>query len=269
MNDQEFAQLKKRIASLLDLDLDCYKPTQMRRRIGAFVRHSGAATPAVFTKRLQQDAGLLEELRDMLTINVTEFFRDAAQWKRLRETVLPKLAKDQLGLRIWSAGCSNGGEPYSVAMLLDDLGIRAREPILATDIDRRILQRAEAGGPYLKNDVRQVPESLRRKYLTEEDGGYFVARSVRRKVQFKVLNLLTDRFETNFDLILCRNVVIYFEDETKRDLFRRFHQSLAPRGILFIGATETMLGSDLVGFQRVGGNFYQRTPITGRRRAAA
>lgn len=268
MDDATYERLKQRIGQLLDLDLDAYKQRQMRRRIETFVgRHS--SDPAAFIEALKRDKDLLRELRDMLTINVTEFFRDAAQWKLLREQILPELMKGSNRLSIWSAGCSSGDEPYSVAMMLDRLGRRMTSTILATDFDRDVIARAQAGGPYVEGALKNISAEDRASYFEATAGGYRVTESIRRAVQFGELNLLKDRFGERYDLILCRNVTIYFDQPIKEALTRRFRDALKPGGYLFIGATEALLGAEAKGFRRAAGNFYRNEGNVGALQRAA
>ncbi len=265
MDDREYEYFKRQIASLLDIDIDAYKSRQMRRRLTAFVQNRGGDSPASFLRRLGEDAEALSDLREMLTINMTEFFRDAPQFEQLERTVLPQLLEKRPRLRIWSAGCSRGHEPYSVAIMLDELAVAARSTIVATDLDRGALQIAKARGPYPESELRDVSRLRRSRYFSAVEGGYAVDRDLARGVQFRELNLLRDRFDRGFDLVICRNVMIYFSGEVKVALVRRFCDSLAPGGVLFIGATEALLGDEADGFERMGGNFYRRVDAAAER----
>ncbi len=256
MDDREFALLKKTIASVLRIDIDAYKAQQMRRRLEAHVaRHEGDVVR--FCRRLETDPAAREALRAMLTINVTEFFRDPPQFERLGKDVLPALLRERARLNIWSAGCSYGAEPYSVAILLHTLGAADRARILATDLDRDALKRARAGGPYSAAEVRNVRPAWLRTYFLRDGDGYRVVDWLRR-LDIRELDLLSSPFERGFDLILCRNVMIYFSPEVKSRLFQRLRDALRPGGVLFVGATEALLGTDLAGFERMGGNFYRK-----------
>ena len=265
MDDREYEYVKRQIASLLDIDIDAYKSRQMRRRLTAFVQNRGGDSPVPFLRRLGEDAEALSDLREMLTINVSEFFEDAAQFETLERSVLPQLLKKRLQLRIWSAGCSRGHEPYSVAIMLDELCVARRNVIVATDLDRGALQIAKARGPYPEGELRNVSRLRRSRYFSAVDGGYAVERDLTRRVQFKELNLLRDRFDQGFDLVICRNVMIYFSAEVKAALVRRFSDSLAPGGVRFIGATEALLGDEVDGFERMGGNFYRKVDAAAER----
>ena len=229
----------------------------MRRRLTTFVesRHSGS--PMVFLRRLDGDEETLAALRDMLTINVTEFFRDADQFETLQRDVLPQLLTPGQ-FKVWSAGCSLGDEPYTLAIILDEMGRGRGSSILGTDLDRRALSRARAGGPYRGEDLRGVSPERLEKYFRETDDGHFVNEKLRSRVKFRELDLLTDPFEDGYDLIVCRNVIIYFDALPKRELVHRFRDALKPGGVLFIGATEALLGGDGDGLERLRGNFYRK-----------
>lgn len=267
MDDATYARLQGQLQHLLGLDLTAYKPLQMRRRITSFVLREARGDAEAFIKALGVDSNLLAATRDMLTINVTDFFRDPAQWQLLERQVLPSLLTARKGLKVWSAGCSRGQEAVSLAIALDRAGVLPASRILATDFDREVLAKARAGGPYRADEMRGMPPADRARYFEQTPEGYRVDRRLMSSIRFAELNLLRDRFDREFDLIVCRNVMIYFENEVKSGLIRRFREALRPDGLLFIGATEALIGSDLEGLQRVGGNFYRRLP-EGRRIAA-
>jgi chemotaxis protein methyltransferase CheR len=258
MNAEEFIYVKKKIRELTQFDLDNYGRNQMIRRLDGFISRLKVNSVAQYCKLLERDTQELEKLQNFLTINVSEFFRDPAQFKILQEDMLPALLRSNLKLNIWSAGCSNGAEAYSVAILLDRLSPYRDHRILATDIDKNIISQAAAGGSYKLADIRKVPQALVEKYFTNNDGDIRVIDRIRKKVTFKLHDLTRDPFEKNFDLIVCRNVVIYFSDETKKKLRREFLNSLKINGILFIGATETMLDTRDTGFLRLSSCFYRK-----------
>lgn len=257
MQEETYVQLKRQIARFLDLDIDAYKQRQMRRRLDTWVEQNARGDEEGFVRSLGTRSDALKDLRDTLTINVTEFFRDQAQWTELEKTVLPQLLAESPRLKVWSAGCSSGDEPYSVAMLLDEAGRGSNSSILATDLDPASLEKAKAGGPYQPDAIKNVGPG-RLKYFREEQRRFFVVDSLRPRIQYRTLNLLKDSFGSGYDLILCRNVTIYFDPPVKAALTRRFHEALRPGGVLFIGATEALLGSESAGFTRATGNFYRK-----------
>jgi chemotaxis protein methyltransferase CheR len=259
MNDEEYILVKKRVRELTKVDLDNYGTAQMKRRLDSFIARTKSPTLEDYFKMLREDAKQLEKLRDFLTINVSEFFRDTPHFSVLQDVILPELLKNNRALNIWSAGCSNGGEPYSVAMILDMLNPGVKHRIVATDIDNTILARASAGGPYNQGDVRNVPKFMALKYFNIKNGEYWVNDDIRKKVLFHQQDLTRDAFEASFDLIMCRNVVIYFSEEAKRKLKKGFYDSLKINGVLFIGGTETMLDAANMGFLRLYPCFYRKT----------
>lgn len=207
---------------------------------------------------MERDQTALTKLKNFLTINVTEFFRDAEQFNILKTKVMPGLLNHRPHLSVWSAGCSHGGEPYSVAITLKEITNHARHRIVATDIDEQMVEKAKKGGPYSAADLTNVAYKLVLKYFRKEPDGYYVIDEIKRMIDFKRQDLLKGRFESGFDLIMCRNVVIYFSDEAKRMLYSGFYDALNAEGILFIGATETLLEAKEMGLERVHNCFYQK-----------
>jgi len=261
VNDQEYTYIKKTIKRLIGIDLDNYKTPQMQRRLGGLAS-SNADSIALYCKLVERDEDARTQLRNFLTINVSEFFRDAQQFDQLKKRVLPMLLEKRQQLSVWSAGCSHGGEPYSIAMLLEELAPNRKHRILATDIDQEILARAKNGGPYSPSDVSNVEPKLLLKYFNREKDGYHLIDNVKRKVEFRRHNLLADLFQKNFDLIICRNVVIYFTEEAKGKLYKGFSHALNENGILFIGATESLLDLQFLNLERMFNCFYMRRAAT-------
>ena len=259
MTDEEYTYLQEQIRKLTGIDLTDYKTVQMRRRLDGFISRFPGSGVAPYCQMLARDPEALQRLKDFLTINVSEFFRDADQFDSLRTQILPELLKKGTTLNIWSAGCSMGAEAYSVAITLNELDSKAQFRILGTDLDQTILAKARDGGPYSEADIKNVSKHLRQKYFAACDEGYRVLDSVKAQVQFRQQNLLKDSFAKGFDLIICRNVVIYFSDEAKRTLNRGFHESLNENGVFFIGGTESLLDAQALGFTRISSSFYRRT----------
>lgn len=260
MNPQDYELIKKEVLNLLGVDLNFYKGPQMQRRLGTYLLRAGQPTWADFFKSIRNNPVELRKLKDYLTINVSSFFRDPPKYDYLRNTILPELlGKNKQKLRIWSAGCSLGQEPYTLAMLLAEMtGGATQHYILASDLDRTALDKAEAGGPYSPDDVANVPPALLERYLTHDAKGYYIKPILQRKITFKQHNLLSDPFESNFDLIICRNVVIYFTAEVKDLLYKRFSNALRLGGILFVGGTEIVSQASSIGLQTAGISFYRR-----------
>lgn len=267
MEDREYIFVKRKIHKLLDVDLDCYKSQQMKRRLRTFLLRSGQANwPALF-RTIQGDPEELGKLRDYLTINVSHFFRDHDKFSCLQESILPELLRGRPKLHVWSAGCSRGHEPYTLAMMLAEAtSPYRRHQILATDIDRSALAWAQAGGPYLPEEVADMHPPLRNSYFSLRDNSYWFTHRTQRQITFRYHNLLADPFimpgpDEGYDLILCRNVVIYFTKEIKEQLYERFYAALRPGGVLFVGGTEIISKASEIGFESVKMSFYRRNNV--------
>jgi chemotaxis protein methyltransferase CheR len=182
-----------------------------------------------------------------LTTNVTRFFREPHHFEHFREKVAPRLidkAKRGERVRLWSAACSSGEEPYSLAMTLHAVFPNANDfdvRILATDIDSYMIQRGKAA-EYADRDVETIPEDLRRRFITRSGNPvapWRVDEKVCATISFKQLNLIGDwPFKGKFDAIFCRNVAIYFDDETQKQLWTKFNSRLVAEGRLYIGHSE-------------------------------
>lgn len=270
MENLEYNFIKKNILALTGVDLNGYKSQQMQRRLQTYLQRSTHNTWQSFFAAIRRDPAAVDKLRDYLTINVSSFFRDSEKFDYLRDQILPDLLSSRSSLRIWSAGCSRGYEPYSLAMMLAELsGSHRQHYILATDIDHSAMAWAQAGGPYTSDELANLPVSLKQRYFNLRSDRYFVTESLRRRITFRNHNLLADVFEQNFDLIVCRNVVIYFTTEVKDELYHRFSNALRPGGILFVGGTEIVPKALEIGLKTAGISFYRRggtveTPQVGR-----
>jgi chemotaxis protein methyltransferase CheR len=194
-----------------------------------------------------------------LVVN-SEFFLNLTQWETLRDVVLPQLLRRRSALRAWSAGCHVGKEPYSLAILLDEVAPGGDHVVLATENDPDLLERARAGGPFDERDVDRLSELRRRRYLRPDKSGYYVTDALRRSVRFEQHDLLRDPFARDFDLILFRDVQPFLSAAQADTLHRRFHASLAPGGVLFVGATDTVPHWEEIGFERLDHSIY-RTPV--------
>lgn len=254
----EYEVFIKKIHAKSGLDLANYKRPQMERRIRTLMRSQGINDLYSYFNLIDKDADQYRKFIDHLTINVSEFLRNPGQWEVLSKKILPMLQKENPSLRVWSAGCSTGEEPYSLAITMLEARCDMRNKVLASDIDREVLRKAQIG-IYSAKSLANIPASMISKYFDDQGGGFYkVKDEVKRYVKFQHQNLLKDTFETNFDLILCRNVVIYFTEETKALLYKRFHQALRKGGILFTGSTEQIFQSRELGFGTAATFFYQK-----------
>jgi chemotaxis protein methyltransferase CheR len=253
----DYEAFKRSVERKCGVNLDRYKEQQMHRRILGLVHRAGQNTFQEYFRVLDSDSSEWAYFLDRMTINVSELFRNAEKWKELEEHILPELLKSRQTLRIWSAGCSIGAEPYTLAMILDSLTPGSRHMVLATDIDDKILEVARRG-VFCAQAVREVPLAYRNRYLEEVDGGFRVKADLRSGVRFAKQNLLADEFDVDYDLIVCRNVVIYFTDSAKKELYGRFVRSLRSGGTLFVGGTERVCNSSELGLSSPLPFFYRR-----------
>ena len=259
MDAREYVFIQRKVMELTGVDLDCYKTPQVQRRLKTYLVRSGYPDWHKFFRAVQHDPEAVSRLKDYLTINVSSFFRDMDKFDHLRDAILPQLTRGHPKLRVWSAGCSHGHEPYSLAILLaETTGFYRQHHILATDIDCSALERTQAGGPYSAKEVETVDPVLLDRYYRATDDGYYVIEGLRRRLLVRYQNLLADPFESGFDLIVCRNVVIYFTSEVKNRLYRQFYEALRPGGVLFVGGTEVVSKVSELGFESAGISFYRR-----------
>lgn len=247
-----FAALTRSISATAGLALEGYKEKCIRRRIAVRMRACGIHTYADYQRRLTEDPAEYEKLKDALTINVTRFYRNPETWNRLAADLLPGIWDARQGaIRVWSAGCSSGEEPYTIAMLLAEQAERSarrswleRAVIRATDIDAGSLERARAGR-YPEAAFLETPRALAEKYTAPVPGGTGreVAPILRKLVDISRADLFLDPPPgPPFDLIVCRNVIIYFDRDGQERLFTRFVDALAPAGLLVLGKVETLFG---------------------------
>ena len=269
----DWEHFKKKIDELLHIDLNAYRPAQMMRRLQSMMHRSGTQTFREFAAKIGADEHLRTDFLDFLTINVSEFYRNPEKFDLLWKVTLPQLLAQKQRLRIWSAGCSYGAEPYTLAMVLAQLTPGRQHYILGTDIDEGSLKRAAEANSYNAADLKGLPSALLSNFTevgkTEPlrqapaagmvQKQFQVAPALRKTVIFRRHDLLKDPFDKEFDLILCRNVVIYFTDETKRTLYEGFYQALRPGGILFIGGTEMLASAREIGFSMPQLGFYQKS----------
>lgn len=249
---------KAQVLILTGINLSAYKENQMKRRIDALIKKNQCSQYDEYVHLLKSNRKVFEDFVAYLTINVTEFFRNPSQWEVLEKQIFPLLLERKRSIKIWSAACSTGDEPYSIVMTLSQLLPLNQIQILATDIDKEVLAKAQEGF-YSDRNLVNLPKSFREKYMTPAEGGYKVKDEVKRCITFKQHNLLKDLYPSNMDLIVCRNVLIYFTEEAKRDIYMNFNRSLVDQGILFVGSTEQIIMCQEFGFEPNKIFFYQKS----------
>lgn len=241
---QDYDGFKALLLHHTGLDLNRYKFDQTYRRVWVMVKRAGLNRFTDYFHTVLQDKANLHELIDNLTIGVSELFRNPDRFEALRLRVLPELLRHNKTLSLWSAGCSYGAEAYSLAILLHELAPDRQHTILCTDIDSSALERAQQG-IFEEANMNQVPEVYRSAYFRTCYHGskafYEAAPFLQQYLLFRQHNLLADHYDSGFDLIACRNVIIYFLDEAKEQVLRRFQAALKPGGCLFTGNSERII----------------------------
>lgn len=254
----DYEYFKREILALTTIDLNCYKEKQMKRRIDTLISKHKIVGYDKYVQALKTDRALFEEFVSYITINVSEFYRNPEQWKILDTQIIPELIqKFGKNLKVWSAACSTGDEPYSLVMALSRHVPLDHIRIFATDLDKQVIAKAKVG-LYSEKSIAAVPEDMKRKYFTQVGPSYKISDAVKARVEFKEHNLLKDTYPSGYHLIVCRNVLIYFTEEAKDEVFRKFCRSLAVGGMLFIGSTEQIMNYKDVGFERKNSFFYQK-----------
>lgn len=245
-----------KIKTATGIDLAQYKEAQMKRRLTTLRLRHGYDSFAAFFEGMEQNKTLFLDFLDRMTINVSEFWRNRNRWEVLQSTLLSEL-RSHLPLKVWSAACSTGEEPYTLAMILDMADLLSKSRIIATDIDEGALAKAQQG-TYLERSLREVPEQVVRTYFKPEGLHYKIDPKLKEAVHFSKQNLLMDPFEEGFDLIVCRNVMIYFTEEAKHVLYQKFARALRPGGILFVGSTEQIFSPGQYGLEGAETFFYRK-----------
>ncbi|WP_226526640.1 CheR family methyltransferase [Metabacillus niabensis] len=257
MVDQDYEIFIKNIKRKTGIDLSLYKEAQMKRRLISLYEKRGFTSFSQFFEGISKKNELYYEFLDRMTINVSEFYRNYKRWQVLEEKILPFLLEKNGHIKVWSAACSTGEEPYTIAMILSKFMPLTKVKVLATDIDENVIARAKLG-IYPERSLNEVPAEIKNKYFKKDGANFVVSEDIKKTVQFKKQNLLSDTFDTNFDLIVCRNVLIYFTEEAKETLYSKFSQALRRDGIFFVGSTEQIFNADRFGFKSADTFFYQK-----------
>lgn len=252
----DYEYFKKEILKITGVDLSSYKEKQMKRRIDTLITKHKISGYDNFIQAMKTDTELFEEFLGYITINVSEFYRNPEQWEILDKEIFPKLiSKFGTNLKVWSAACSTGDEPYSLVMALSKHIPLNQISVFATDLDKQILAKAK-NGLYSEHSIAGVPDEFKRKYFTQVGSSYKIDDAIKARVEFKQHNLLSDPYPSGCHLIVCRNVLIYFTEEAKEEVFTKFYQSLQKGGVLFIGSTEQITDYRSIGYERGRSFFY-------------
>lgn len=251
----DYEGFKQEIYKMTKINLTLYKEKQMKRRIDALIKKNCFDTYRDYVQALKDNKDLFKEFINYLTINVSEFYRNPDQWEVLEKEIFPTLLAKNKKLNIWSSACSTGDEPYTLVMVLNKFLPLSSIKILATDIDLGALEKAQ-NGVYTPKSLENLPKDMKDKYFNVIGDSFKIKDEVKNCVEFKQFNLLRDTYPTGMDLIVCRNVLIYFTEEAKNDIYKKFNIALNPQGILFVGSTEQLIMSNKYNFKSLRTFFY-------------
>ena len=250
MNAPDYEYLRKLLKERSGLDLSADKQYLIESRLLPLARKAGLSGIPELVQKLQGgSSALITSVVEAMTTNETFFFRDKVPFDHFRDTIMPEVLKARAGkrsVRIWCAAGSTGQEPYSLAMTLKEMSAALtgwRVEIIATDLSQEVLEKAKAG-IYSQFEVqRGLPIQMLMKYFKQTGETWQVNPELRAMIQHRQLNLLQDFSNLGtFDVIFCRNVLIYFDQETKINIFNRLARQIEPDGFLVLGAAETVVG---------------------------
>lgn len=254
-----FDMIRSTLKSAKGFNLDIYKDKCIRRRIAIRIRATHCRTAEEYGDLLRQNPLESDLLLKVLTIHVSQFFRNPSAFDKMRTEIIPNLlnARETKGgecLTFWSVGCASGEEPYSIALILKEFfpreAIKERIAILATDVDANILEVARSG-IYGEERLVELPEAMRKRWFRREEGRYHLAPEIKEMVDFRKRDLFNRESFPESDLILCRNVLIYFEREQQEKILTGFADVLRTGGILILGKSEALFGSIRGRFQTI------------------
>ncbi len=250
IQDIDIADLKK-ITELIQAkhgyDFRNYAMSSFKRRMLRLLELKNLTVEALL-KRLNEQPGFIDEFLDELTVNVTEMFRDPGFWRIIRDEIIPGILLNHKQFKIWHAGCSSGEEVLSMAIVLKEMGILQDVQIYATDLDTTILEKAKSASYPIKNMELNEKNYIRfegkgslKDYYKEENGKAVFDKSILQNVTFRKHDLVNGEVFNKFDLILCRNVMIYFNQTLQNEVLKKFHESMFKYGYLAIGSKESLI----------------------------
>lgn len=253
ISDSKLLAIIEKVLKQRGLDLNRYKISFLKRRLEIRMKSRGIADYSQYASLLNSDPSELSELFQSLSINVTQFFRDPLVYQKFSDVIVSKILSEANPfdkIRIWSAGCASGEEPYSIATLFRNMLGNKKSPtieITASDVSKKAIDFAKAG-IYPSLAFKNVPQDIVSKYFrpVKDDGGisvqYEVLPEIKQLINFKVEDILSNSLQS-YDVIFCRNVLIYYTKEAHDLIFTKFHNSMKKFGHLIIGMDETMLGT--------------------------
>ena len=255
MQDVEISDLRRLTKVILDeydYDFTNYAMSSFRRRIQRILELYKFGSVTMLIKRLKEDREFFDEFISEVTVNVTEMFRDPSFWRELRDHIIPNILLNHNTISIWHAGCSSGEEVFSMAILLKEMDMLDKAKIIATDIDTSILDRARKGAYPIKNMDLNEKNYIRfqgtkelSNYYREENGKAILDPKLVENVSWRQHDLVQGIVFNKFDLILCRNVMIYFNQNLQNEVLKKLHESLFKYGYLVIGSKESLIWCEI------------------------
>ncbi len=233
-------------------DFTNYAMSSFKRRILRVLELGKFSSVEQLIRKLKEEDGYINEFLEEITVNVTEMFRDPSFWRVVRDHIVPNILLNHSTISIWHAGCSSGEEVFSMAILLKEMGILHKAKIIASDLDRTILDKAKKGEYALKNmDINQK-NYIRFQgianlsdYYTVSNGKVIMDKSLIEQVSFREHDLVRGMVFNKFDIVLCRNVMIYFNQTLQNEVLKKLHESLFKYGYLTIGSKESLIWCDI------------------------
>jgi len=241
-NDLNYKLLVKLISTKPGLNVTHYRDNFMRRRLDLKMKEKKIQKLSEYVSLIKRDPEEFDELLRYITINYTSFYRDTDVFDYFKRSSLPELFSKERNVKILSAGCSSGEEPYTLAILMKEYCDLNRKPygkIYAVDVDKSILAKAKKG-QYNLETLKKLDEKLLKKYFKVVDKKYQVSQEIKKLVQFSRHDITKEYITKGFDIVLCRNVFIYFTNEAKEKILNNFHGNIKKEGYLFMGKTESL-----------------------------
>ena len=246
--DADFEQYRTLIYNESGIHFTATNRSILESRLKERLREKGIDSVKTYFATISKDQGELKGFLDSITTNLTRFFRNQPQFDAFEKHVIPEIIKikqtSASPIKIWSAGCSTGEEPYTIAMLLTDiLPPTWKFEIVASDLSLKCLMTAKDGF-YAESKIVGIPDAYLKKYFDKVEGGFKVRPEIQSKIRFDYHNLKNDSGLRNMDIVFCRNVIIYFDEVAQNAVMNRFWESMASKSFLFIGHSESLFGMD-------------------------
>ena len=248
----DIRKLTEIIKTKYGYDFTDYAISSFKRRILRIMELYKFISVDALAKKIGDDPVFFEEFISEITVNVTEMFRDPSFWRVLRDDIIPNILLNNKRVTVWHAGCSSGEEVYSMAILLKEMGLQNNSRIIATDIDNQILERARSGVNTIKNMelneknyVRFRGKNELNKYFEVKNGLAYMDKSLVKDVSYRKHDLVKGIVFNKFDLVLCRNVMIYFNQNLQNDVLKKLHESIFKYGYLAIGSKESLIWCEI------------------------